>query len=134
MTLAPCPERRGETDATNGFLRPSPSPDGGDELADFEGLDDALHLVARNELGRLTSPPSVDQGASSGYPLAMKVSVEIPKAVEGQLAQVARRLNASPDELAAAAVRDLFSRTDEEFDGVASCVINKNRELYRRLA
>ncbi len=64
----------------------------------------------------------------------MKLSVALPTAVEEQLAQAAERLNVSPDELAAAAVRDLLSRPDDDFDRAANRVLNKNRELCRRLA
>ncbi len=64
----------------------------------------------------------------------MKLSVALPAAVEEQLTQAAERLNVSPDELAAAAVRDLLSRPDDDFDRAANRVLNKNRELYRRLA
>ena len=64
----------------------------------------------------------------------MKLSVALPAAVEEQLTQAAERLNVSPDELAAAAVRDLLSRPDDDFDRAANRVLNKNRDLYRRLA
>ena len=64
----------------------------------------------------------------------MKLSVALPSAVEEQLTQAAERLNVSPDELAAAAVRDLLSRPDDDFDRAANRVLNKNRDLYRRLA
>ncbi len=63
----------------------------------------------------------------------MKSSVALPSAVEEQLVRVAQRLNVSPDELAAAAVRDLLSRPDDDFERAATRVLDKNRELYRRL-
>jgi len=58
----------------------------------------------------------------------MKLSVALPTAVEEQLARVAKRLNVSPDELAAAAVRDLLSHPDDDFDRAANRVLNKDRE------
>ncbi len=58
----------------------------------------------------------------------MKLSVALPTAVEEQLARVAERLNVSPDELAAAAVRDLLSYPDDDFDRAANRVLNKDRE------
>lgn len=64
----------------------------------------------------------------------MKVSVEIPPAVEDQLTRAAERLKVPVDELAAAAVRDLIAQPDDEFERVAARVLKKNRELYRRLA
>ena len=44
------------------------------------------------------------------------------------------RLNVSVNDLAMAAVRDLIARPDEEFERAAARVLEKNRELYRRLA
>jgi len=64
----------------------------------------------------------------------MRLSVEITGPIEQQLAETAKRLNVSADELAAAAVRDLVAGSDEEFSRVAARVLEKNRELYRRLA
>lgn len=64
----------------------------------------------------------------------MKISVEITDPQEQALAEAARRLNVPPDELAAAAVRDLLARPGPEFESATSRVLEKNRELYRRLA
>ena len=64
----------------------------------------------------------------------MKVSVEIPPAVEEQLARAAERLKVTVDELASAAVRDLVAQPDDDFERAAEHVLKKNRELYRRLA
>lgn len=64
----------------------------------------------------------------------MKLSVEITGPIEQQLAEAAKRLNVSANDLAAAAVRDLVAGLDEEFSRVAARVLEKNRELYRRLA
>jgi ParB-like chromosome segregation protein Spo0J len=64
----------------------------------------------------------------------MKLSVEVTGSVEVQLAEAAKRLNVSPDELAAAALRDLVSAADQDFSRVADRVLKKNSELYRRLA
>ena len=64
----------------------------------------------------------------------MKVSVEVSAAEEAKLIAEARRLNVSVEELAAAAVHDLLNRSDAEFERAAERVLEKNRELYRRLA
>ncbi len=64
----------------------------------------------------------------------MRVSVEIPAEVEERLARAAERLKVSVDELAAAAVRDLIAQPDDDFERAARRVLEKNRELYRRLA
>jgi hypothetical protein len=64
----------------------------------------------------------------------MKFSVEITGAQEHQLAETARRLNVPPEELALAAVRDLLAQKEADFERAASRVLEKNKELYRRLA
>ena len=64
----------------------------------------------------------------------MKITVEVPSNLEAQLGDVAARLNVSVNDLAEAAVRDLITRPDEDFERAASKVLSKNRELYRRLA
>jgi hypothetical protein len=64
----------------------------------------------------------------------MKFSVEITGTQENQLAEAARRLNVPPEELALAAVRDLLAQKEADFERAASRVLEKNKELYRRLA
>jgi hypothetical protein len=64
----------------------------------------------------------------------MKITVDVPPGLEAQLGEVAARLNVSVDDLASAAVRDLLMRPNEDFERVATRVLEKNRELYRRLA
>jgi hypothetical protein len=64
----------------------------------------------------------------------MKITLDLPPNVESQLGEIAVRLNVSVNELAEAAVRDLIARPAEEFERIASRVLDKNRELYRRLA
>jgi len=64
----------------------------------------------------------------------MKITVEVPSNLEAQLGEVAAHLNVSVNDLAEAAVRDLITRPDQDFERAASKVLSKNRELYRRLA
>jgi len=64
----------------------------------------------------------------------MRISIDITGTDEQALREAARRLNVAADELAAAALRDLLALRDEEFERVAQQVLEKNRELYRRLA
>jgi hypothetical protein len=64
----------------------------------------------------------------------MKLSVEVTGVQERQLADEAERLNVPMDELAAAAVQDLLAQRDADFRQAAARVLEKNRELYRRLA
>ena len=63
----------------------------------------------------------------------MKLTLEVTGDQEKQLADVARRLNVPPDELAGALVRDLLSQREADFSEVAARVLEKNRELYQRL-
>jgi hypothetical protein len=64
----------------------------------------------------------------------VKLSVEVTAAEQQKLAEEARRLNVSAEELAAAAVHDLLGQRDADFERAATRVLEKNRELYRRLA
>lgn len=64
----------------------------------------------------------------------MKITVEITGTREQQLAKVARRLKVRPEELAAAAVEDLLAQPEVDFHKAAQRVLEKNRELYRRLS
>ena len=64
----------------------------------------------------------------------MRLSVDLPPALEAQLAAVAARLNVSAEDLAAAALRDLLTAREADFEAAADRVLVKNRELYRRLA
>ena len=51
-----------------------------------------------------------------------------------KLQEKARRLQISPEMLLAVAVEDLISHPDEEFLRVMKYVLQKNSEIYRRLA
>jgi predicted transcriptional regulator len=64
----------------------------------------------------------------------MKILVEINDTQEEKLAEVARRLNVRPEELATAAVEDFLARAEADFQEAANRVLEKNRELYRRLS
>jgi len=64
----------------------------------------------------------------------MRLSVELTSALEAQLTAVAARLNVSAEDLAAAALRDLLAAREADFQAAAGRALEKNRELYRRLA
>jgi hypothetical protein len=64
----------------------------------------------------------------------MRLTFDLTGAQEQALAEAANRLRVRPEELAAAAVRDLIAQAGPEFDQVARRVLEKNSELYRRLA
>ncbi len=64
----------------------------------------------------------------------MKITIEVPDAQMKALEDAARRLNVPAEELASAAVGDLLAQGEAEFERVGKRVLDKNRELYRRLA
>ena len=54
--------------------------------------------------------------------------------LEQRLVEEARRLGVSPEELARVLLQDSLSRPDADFQRAAERVLQKNEELYRRLA
>jgi DNA-binding transcriptional MocR family regulator len=64
----------------------------------------------------------------------MKVAFDLPPAQAEKLKQEASRLGLSPDDFARAALADLLAGRDDDFRAAADRVLEKNRELYRRLA
>jgi len=64
----------------------------------------------------------------------MKLSIELSPADTKRLAEEAGRLGVTPERLAHAAVSDLLAREQEDFAAAARYILEKNRELYRRLA
>ena len=64
----------------------------------------------------------------------MAISLNLPPEAERRLAEVAKRLNVPLNDLASAAVRDLVAQPAQDFEAVTKRVLDKNRELYRRLA
>jgi hypothetical protein len=64
----------------------------------------------------------------------MKLALELPPAQAEKLRHEAHRLGLAPEDLARAAVLDLLSTPDAEFRAAATRVLQKNQELYRRLA
>ena len=65
---------------------------------------------------------------------SMKLAFELPPAQADRLRKEAARLGVAPDELAKAALSDLLATHDPDFEAAARRVLDKNRELYRRLA
>jgi len=64
----------------------------------------------------------------------MSISLTFDDEQSVRLEQCAREFGVDPHELAKAAVNDLLTRPPEDFDRVATFVLEKNRELYRRLS
>ena len=63
----------------------------------------------------------------------MKLTFELPPAQAERLREEANRLGVAPDELAKAALTDLLAIHDPDFEAAVRRVLEKNRELYRRL-
>lgn len=64
----------------------------------------------------------------------MNFAIELPPAQADKLRAEAKRLGLSPEDLARAALTDLLSTPDAEFQDVARRVLTKNQDLYKRLA
>ncbi len=64
----------------------------------------------------------------------MKLAIELPPTQADKLRAEAKRLGLSPEDLARAALSDLLSAPDAEFQKVARRVLTKNEDLYKRLA
>jgi uncharacterized protein YdbL (DUF1318 family) len=64
----------------------------------------------------------------------MKIAIELNAAQTERLQEIAESLGVNAEELAQAAVADLVSADAHDFEAAASRVLQKNRELYRRLA
>ena len=62
------------------------------------------------------------------------VTIPMPDELSHQLRETAQRLGIQPEELARAGLEDWLRRPREDFLAAAEYVLNKNRELYRRLA
>ena len=64
----------------------------------------------------------------------MKITIELDTAQVESLSAIAASLGVKAEELAQAAVADLVNASASDFESAATRVLEKNRELYRRLA
>jgi hypothetical protein len=64
----------------------------------------------------------------------VKVTIDLSPGQAERLRQEAERLGLTPEDLARAAVADLLATRDADFEAAAKRVLEKNQELYRRLA
>ena len=64
----------------------------------------------------------------------MKLAIELTEQQAQRLREGASRLGIEPEQLALAAVTDLIASEGPDFDAAAQRVLDKNEELYRRLA
>lgn len=51
-----------------------------------------------------------------------------------KLQEMATQFNVAPEELARAGIEEFLARPEEELNRALDYVLNKNRELYQRLA
>lgn len=75
------------------------------------------------------APSSAPQGTS-----ALSLTLQLDDERERRLTELARTLNVDATSLAKAAIDDLMSRPMDDFERAARYVLNKNADLYRRLA
>ena len=73
-------------------------------------------------------------GGATRYSTHMKVTIDLSPAQGERLRQEAERLGLTPEDLARAAVTDLLATRADDFEAAAKRVLQKNQELYRRLA
>ena len=73
-------------------------------------------------------------GLAIRYSTPMKVTIDLSAAQAERLREEAERLGLTPEDLARAAVADLLATRDDDFEAAAKRVLQKNQELYRRLA
>ena len=64
----------------------------------------------------------------------MTLNVELDEQQAQRLHEAAHRLNVSVNDLAKAAINDLLAKPDSDFERAATRVLEKNAELYKRLA
>jgi hypothetical protein len=62
------------------------------------------------------------------------ITITLPDDRLLKLKERATRLSVSPEELVRVSIEELLSRPDEAFQRTVNYVLEKNAELYRRLA
>jgi hypothetical protein len=60
--------------------------------------------------------------------------ISLPEDRLRKLEDVARQFGVAPEELVRASIEELLARPDDDFRRALGFVIDKNAELYRRLA
>jgi hypothetical protein len=62
------------------------------------------------------------------------ISVTLPNDRLLKLQEIAARLGVTPEDLVRISIEELLARPDDAFQQAVDYVLNKNAELYRRLA
>ncbi len=65
---------------------------------------------------------------------SMKIAIDLSPSQVDRLRDRAKSLGVQPEDLARAAVADLLANPEDDFRAAADAVLQKNAELYRRLA
>lgn len=63
-----------------------------------------------------------------------RITVTIPDDRLSKLQEIAARFQITPEDLVRVSIDELLARPEEDFRQAAEYVLNKNSELYRRLA
>ncbi len=63
-----------------------------------------------------------------------KLTISIPDEQWSHLQELARQTGLSPEELIQTNIHELVEKSKREFDKAVEYLLNKNKELYRRLA
>lgn len=62
------------------------------------------------------------------------ITITIPDDRMTRLKEIAVRFGITPEDLVRVSLEDLLARPEEDFQRAVDYVLNKNTELYRRLA
>lgn len=62
------------------------------------------------------------------------ITISVPDKSLQKLQELARRFQVTPEELVRVSLEELLARPEEDFQRALEYVLQKNAELYRRLA
>ena len=62
------------------------------------------------------------------------ITISLPEARAQKLNEIANRFSVDPEELVRVSIEELLARPQEDFRQALEYVLQKNAELYRRLA
>ncbi len=62
------------------------------------------------------------------------MTITLPDDRARELKETARRLNVSPEDLVRVSIEELLTRPEETFQRAVDYVLEKNADLYKRLA
>jgi hypothetical protein len=62
------------------------------------------------------------------------ITITLPEDRFGRLKELAMRFGVAPEDLARAGIEDLLTRPDDAFRQALDNLLNKNTDLYQRLA